>query len=229
MPLYFSISARMSPMLCSMWSASAANLLAFQERERKLREQLNLALGIANAANSKCSTLQRTVDESSREIDSMHRKIDSMMSCIEQLCNAGGDFTKSVYTSLFRSSPSSSQYHSPNEQQLRLRNGSTDSHMAGISEFFFDESFYNESEGLNPAPVTARVAAAAATAVAALPGATTAAREQTIDAANGRHIIKAIGRHRVGLLCCVCFFVILRHFSTHCLQNPPFRGIRHWK
>ena len=48
-------------------------------------QELAIAVGSANAARTKCSTLQRTVDECQRDLSDMRRKMDNMVSCIEHL------------------------------------------------------------------------------------------------------------------------------------------------
>jgi len=73
---------------------------------RQMQRDLAIAVGQANAARTKCATLQRTVDDCNRELLQMKRKMDNVVSCIEQLCYVNGDQTKHLFASLFENDTS---------------------------------------------------------------------------------------------------------------------------
>ena len=125
---------------------------------RQMQRELALAVGQANAARAKCSTLQRTVDDCHRDLNQMRRKMENIVSCIEQLCYVNGDQTKHLFASLFETqipqSPNGGRGMSTggidsmsasNSELLMASRSRGDGSMEMSSDFLFD-GFYDVDE-----------------------------------------------------------------------------------
>ena len=125
---------------------------------RQMQRELALAVGQANAARAKCSTLQRTVDDCHRDLNQMRREMENIVSCIEQLCYVNGDQTKHLFASLFEThipqSPNGGRGMSTsgidsisasNSELLMASRSRGDGSMEMSSNFLFD-GFYDVDE-----------------------------------------------------------------------------------
>jgi len=111
---------------------------------RQMQRDLALAVGQATAARTKCSTLQRTVDDCHRELSHLRRKMDNVMSCIEQLCYINGDQTKQLFSSLFENSNDNNQNMGIGEHPSpgSISRASSRSRDGSYSDFLFEGDMF---------------------------------------------------------------------------------------